>query len=202
MNRRGILFVVSGPSGAGKGTICKALVDNNPNVFLSVSATTRKPRPHEQEGVHYYFIEEAEFMQRIKDGGMLEHAVFCGNYYGTPKHKVDQMLDAGRDVVLEIEVQGAMKVRSKYPEGVYIFVLPPSMHELKNRIMGRGTEPPEVIDERLKTAAWEYGHITKYNYILLNDSIDKAVERFRAIIKAEGCRVERNTEFIEEVLRS
>lgn len=202
MHRQGILFVVSGPSGAGKGTICKAVVDKNPNIFLSVSATTRKPRPHEVDGQHYYFMSEAEFFERVEKDDMLEYALFCGNYYGTPKQCVDEMIAAGKDVILEIEVQGAMKVREKYPQGVYVFVLPPSMRELKNRIIGRCTEPPEVVSERLKTAAWEYEHIINYNYILLNDSIEDAVKRFEAIITAEKCRVDRNTKFIEEVLNS
>lgn len=202
MSKRGVLFVVSGPSGAGKGTVCKALVEKNPEVFLSVSATTRKARPHEVEGVHYYFLDEEDFQSRIREGDMLEYAVFCGNYYGTPKHRVDEMLEQGKNVILEIEVQGAMKVRDKYPEGVYIFVLPPSMRELRNRIVGRGTESQEVIDERLRTAAWEYGHISKYNYVLLNDSVEAAVERFEAIIRAEHCRVERNAGFVKELCDS
>lgn len=196
---RGNLFVVSGPSGAGKGTVCKALLEKRSDVVMSVSATSRAPRPGEEDGVHYFFISEAQFRERIDAGQMLEHAVFCGNYYGTPKTYVDEMLAAGINVILEIEVQGAMQVRAKHPEGVYIFVLPPSMHELRARLTGRGTEPAEVVEERLKTAAWEFGHIQKYNYILLNDDIDKAVERFSAIIDAERCRTERNIEFIKEV---
>lgn len=201
MNSRGVLFVVSGPSGAGKGTVCKALADKTSDVFLSVSATTRKPREHEIDGVHYHFMDESEFARCIDNGDMLEYAYFCGNYYGTPKAKVQEMLDLGRNVILEIEVQGAMKVRSKCPEGVFVFMLPPSMQELRSRIEGRGTETAAVIDERLHTAAWEYTHIEKYNYILLNDSIDYALKRFEAIILAEKCRVERNIEFIEEACK-
>ncbi len=196
---RGNLFVVSGPSGAGKGTVCKALLEKRTDVVMSVSATSRAPRPGEQDGVHYFFISEQQFRERIDAGQMLEHAVFCGNYYGTPKAYVDEMLDKGVNVILEIEVQGAMQVRAKHPEGVYIFVLPPSMHELRERLIGRGTEPADVVEERLRTAAWEFGHIQKYNYILLNDDIEKAVERFSAIIDAERCRTERNIEFIKEV---
>jgi len=199
MSDRGVLFVVSGPSGAGKGTICKALIERRSDVFLSVSATTRKPRENEIDGIHYHYLSEDDFRQRIADGDMLEHAVFCGNYYGTPKQKVDEMLDAGKNVILEIEVQGAMKVRSKYPEGVFIFVLPPSMQELRSRIKGRGTESDEVIAERLNTAAWECSHIEKYNYILLNDSLEDAVGQFEAVILAEHCRTERNIKLIEEV---
>ncbi len=201
-NKRGLLLVVSGPSGAGKGTVCKRLVEKRSDVFLSVSATTRAPREGEVDSKHYYFISEEEFTERIRTGGMLEHAVFCGNYYGTPKQAVDDMLAAGKNVILEIEVQGAMKVRSQYPEGVYIFVLPPSMQELRSRLIGRGTEAIEVVEERLSTAAWEFTHIQKYNYILLNDDVEKAVSRLEAIIDAEHCRTERNLKFIEEVCQS
>lgn len=200
--KKGLLLVVSGPSGAGKGTICKALLEKRSDVCLSVSATTRAPREHEREGVSYFFISEQDFLERIENGGMLEYAVFCGNYYGTPKQYVDDMLSAGKHVILEIEVQGAMKVRSRYPEGVYIFVMPPSMQELRSRLVGRNTEKQEVIEERLKTAAWEYTHIEKYNYILLNDDVDRAEKRLEAIIDAEACRVERNLKFIEEVCNS
>ena len=200
-DKKGLLIVVSGPSGTGKGTICKALIEKRDDVFLSVSATTRQPREGEQNGVHYHFLSKAEFEQNIENGQMLEHAVFCGNYYGTPKKAVDQMLEAGKNVILEIEVQGAMKVREKYPEGVYVFVLPPSMAELRRRLTGRGTETDEVVEERLKTALKEFNYIEKYNYILLNDEVDKAVKRLESIIDAEHCRIERNINFIEEVCK-
>lgn len=201
-DRKGILIVVSGPSGAGKGTICKRLLEKRDDVFLSVSATTRSPREGEKDGVHYYFIGEEEFRRRIDEGGMIEHAVFCGNYYGTPKQAVEDMLNEGKNVILEIEVQGAMQVRSKYPEGVYVFVMPPSMKELRKRLTERGTESAEVVAQRLNTAAWEFVHIQKYNYILLNDDVEKAVCRLEAIIDAEHCRIERNIKFIEEVCNS
>ncbi len=200
-DKKGLLIVVSGPSGTGKGTICKALIEKRDDVFLSVSATTRQPREGEQNGVHYHFLSKAEFEQNIENGQMLEHAVFCGNYYGTPKKVVDEMLEAGKNVILEIEVQGAMKVREKYPEGVYVFVLSPSMAELRRRLTGRGTETDEVIENRLKTAIKEFGYIEKYNYILLNDEVDKAVARLESIIDAERCRIERNINFIEEVCK-
>lgn len=202
MKSRGLLLVVSGPSGAGKGTICNALVGSHPEIFLSVSATTRKPREGEIEGKSYYFMQEEQFKEKIANGGFIEWACFCGNYYGTPKDKVEQLLEEGKNVILEIEVQGAMKVRSEYPEAVFIFVLPPSMHELRNRIVGRGTETEEVINERLKTAAWEFSHIAKYNYILLNDNIESAVERFSAIICAEKARVTRNLALIEHIVEN
>ncbi len=198
-NNRGNLFVVSGPSGAGKGTICKALLEKRDDVVLSVSATSRAPRPGEEDGVHYFFLTEEAFREKIDNGQMLEHAVFCGNYYGTPKAYVEEMLEQGKNVILEIEVQGAMQVRAKHPEGVYVFILPPSMEELRSRLVGRGTEKPEVVEERLSTAKRELGYIEKYNYIVVNDDIDKAVERFSAVMDAERCRMERNIEFIKEV---
>ncbi len=200
-NRRGNLFVVSGPSGAGKGTVCKALLQKRDDVVMSVSATSRAPRPGEEDGVHYFFLTEDAFREKIDNGQMLEHAVFCGNYYGTPKAYVDEMLDAGKNVILEIEVQGAMQVRAKHPEGVYIFILPPSMQELRSRLVGRGTETADVVEARLKTAEREFKYIEKYNYIVLNDDIDKAAERFSAIMDAERCRMERNIDFIEEVCK-
>ena len=202
IDKQGLLIVVSGPSGTGKGTICKRLLEKNPDMFLSVSATTRAPREGEEHGVHYYFMSEQEFFDNVKNEGMLEHAVFCENYYGTPKKIVDEMLNNGRDVILEIEVQGAMKVRSKMPEGVYVFVVPPSMDELKKRLSGRGTETQEVIEKRINTAIHEFGYIEKYNYILLNDDVESAVERLEAIINAEHCRIERNKKIIEEVCNS
>lgn len=202
MKSRGLLLVVSGPSGAGKGTVCKALMKKQKDIHLSVSATTRKPRTGEVEGQSYYFLEEDIFKNMIDNNEFIEWACFCQNYYGTPKAKVEQYLNDGKDVILEIEVQGAMKVRSAYPEAVFLFVLPPSMSELKKRITQRGTESESVIQERLETAAWEFSHIAKYNYILLNDDVDLAVERFQAIIKAEKVRTERNIEFIKQVIEN
>lgn len=202
MNNKGLLLVVSGPSGAGKGTVCKSLLEQQKDIMLSVSATTRAPREGELHGVNYYFLSKEEFQSMIDNNELIEWAAFCGNFYGTPKKKVEDALAAGKDVILEIEVQGAMQVRSMFPEAVFVFVLPPSMSELKNRIVGRGTETEEVIAERLKTAAWEFSHIMKYDYILLNDSVDKAVERFRSIIAAEKCNAKRNIDFIKEVTNS
>ncbi|MBR5236002.1 MAG: guanylate kinase [Clostridia bacterium] len=196
---RGLLLVVSGPSGTGKGTVCRALLEKRPDIHLSVSATTRKPRPGEIDGVSYYFMEEEAFRSMINSDGFIEWACFCQNYYGTPKEKVEEQLAAGRDVILEIEVQGAMQVKSEFPEAVFIFVVPPSLEELEKRLSGRGTEKPEVIHERLKTALWEYSNMEKYNYILLNDEVDKAVERFISIIEAEKQRVERNDDWVNKV---
>lgn len=201
MTKRGILFVVSGPSGAGKGTICKELVKRRDDVFLSVSATTRKPRVGEEDGVHYFFISKEEFEENINGGRMLEYAQFCGNYYGTPAQAVEQMLSAGKNVILEIEVQGAMKVKEKTEGAVFIFVLPPSMKELRSRLVGRGTESPDIVEKRLKTAAWEFEHIAGYDYMLLNDSVSFAAQRLEKIIDAEHLKINRNLSFIKEVCK-
>ncbi len=197
---KGLLLVVSGPSGAGKGTVCRALMKQNPDICMSVSATTRKPRPGEVDGESYYFLDEDTFRAMIDKHEFIEWACFCQNYYGTPRKKVEELLEAGKDVILEIEVQGAMQVKSKFPEGVYIFVMPPSLEELERRLTGRGTEAPEVVKERLKTALWECSNIEKYNYILINDEVDSAVQRFASVIEAEKMRIERNGEWVSKTL--
>ncbi len=197
----GNLFVISGPSGAGKGTICKAFTEKHPEAYLSISATTRKPRENEVHGVNYYFMSEEGFRSEIARGGFLEYAVYCGNYYGTPRVKVLEQLEAGRDVILEIESSGAMQVRSHCPEGVFIFVCPPSFEILKERLMKRGTESSEVIEARLKKAEQEFAVAGKYNYMLLNDSVEQAVGRLEAIIAAEKCYMPRNMDFINNFIK-
>lgn len=192
MNNKGLLLVVSGPSGVGKGTVCNEYVKAHPECALSVSATTRKMREGEKDGVNYFFLSEEEFRNKIDRGGFLEYAVFCGNYYGTPKDAVMEMIESGKDVILEIEVQGAMQVRSHYPEGVFIFVLPPSIDVLEERLRGRKTESDEVIKERLQRAKAEFKFIEKYNYVLVNDTVENAAETLGAIIKAEKCSMARN----------
>ncbi|MDF2653617.1 MAG: guanylate kinase [Bacillota bacterium] len=186
--RKGLLFVVSGPSGAGKGTICKKLLEKV-DIELSVSMTTRKPRPGEIEARNYYFVSEEKFVETIQVEGFLEYAKVYGNYYGTPKDIVLSKLEEGKDVVLEIDIQGALKIRESYPKGVFIFILPPSMSELRKRITGRGSESEDDINLRLGETLKEVSYIDKYDYCVVNGDINEAVNRVAAIIKAEHSRV-------------
>lgn len=185
---KGMLFVVSGPSGAGKGTICKRLAKEK-NIHLSVSVTTRKPRLGEIEGSSYYFCNVGCFQEQIEKDGFLEYANVYGNFYGTPKEKVLEQLIKGKDVVLEIDIQGAMNVRKNYPDGKFIFILPPSMAELRKRITGRGSETEESINLRMKEALREVSYIDKYDYCVINGELEEAVSRVKAIITAEHSRV-------------
>lgn len=190
MNQKGVLIVLSGPSGAGKGTICKALLDEG-NFWLSVSTTTRAPRAGEEEGKNYFFITKEEFIERIERNEFLEFAEVYGNYYGTPKNSVLDAIESGKDVILEIDIQGALKVKENYPGGVFIFILPPSMEELKNRIINRGSETPESLMTRFKSAYQEINYISKYNYAVVNDTVENATKKINSIIAAEKCRVDR-----------
>lgn len=193
---KGLLIVISGPSGAGKGTICNELKKRNENIWISTSMTTRDPRGNEKDGVEYFFVSKEEFENDIKEGNFLEYAtVHSGHYYGTPKKKIDKMLDNGYDVILEIDIQGALKVQEKVSEALFIFIMPPSMKELKERLIKRNTESIDKVLERFKTAYKEINEITKYNYVVVNDEILNATEKVEAIILAEKCRVDR----IEEV---
>ena len=198
MTKKGLLLVVSGPSGVGKGTICKEYLGKYDDCALSVSATTRSPRDGEVDGVSYFFLSHDEFRKKIDEGGFLEHAVFCDNYYGTPKDAVMEKLEEGKNVILEIEVQGALQVRSHYPEAVFVFVIPPSVEILEERLRGRGTETEEVIKQRLERAKAEFKYIDKYNYILVNDTVSEAVCRLHSIVEAEKCVMARNYNFIKE----
>lgn len=191
MRERGLLIVLSGPSGVGKGTVCAALRKRSSNLVYSISATTRKPRRNEVDGVHYFFKERAEFEKMIEENAFLEWAEYMGNYYGTPRKFVEDTLAAGRDVLLEIEVQGALQVKKKFPEGVFIFLAPPSMHELKQRIAMRGTETEEAMTGRLTVAEKEMALVHEYDYSVVNDRVDLACKRILSIVEAEHCRVDR-----------
>jgi guanylate kinase len=186
--KKGQLFVISGPSGAGKGTICRELVSRI-DAALSVSMTTRTPRAGEEHGISYFFATKEEFEQTITEDGFLEYAEVYGKLYGTPKKWVTEMLESGRDVILEIDIQGALKVKKNYQDGVYIFILPPSMSELRKRITGRGTESAEDIDRRLGEALKELSYLEKYDYCVINGLLEEAIRRVEAIIVAEHSRV-------------
>ncbi len=199
MNHKGLLVVVCGPSGVGKGTICREIVGRNENVYVSISATTRKPRKGETDGVHYYYKTEQEFENMIESDELLEWAKYCKNYYGTPKTSIETMLDDGKDVILEIDVQGALQVKRNFPDGILIFILPPSLNELKDRIVGRGTESDDVIHARLLAAKGELKHVNEYDYIIVNDKLHHAVSSLESIITAEKCRLKRNIQTVERM---
>lgn len=188
---KGKLFIISGPSGAGKGTICKRLIEET-KVEISVSMTTRLPREGEVEGKSYYFTTKEAFLKEVAAEGFLEWAEVYGNYYGTPKAKVDEKLAAGIDVVLEIDIQGALNVKEVYPEGIFIFILPPSMAELRKRITGRGSETEESLHLRLSQTLKEVSYIDKYDYCVVNGELEEAVARVKSIVVAEHSRVSRN----------
>ncbi len=189
--RRGLLVVLSGPSGVGKGTVCSLLRRRMPELVYSVSATTRSPRTGEQDGVNYFFKTKEQFRDMIARDALLEHAEYVGNYYGTPRDFVERTLDSGKDVILEIEVQGALKVKEKFPEGIFIFLLPPSLDVLKQRITGRGTESDELIQSRMTVAAEEMNLLQHYDYAVVNDEIEAACYRIESIVTAEHCKRER-----------
>lgn len=190
-DERGILFILSGPSGVGKGTVRKKLFEKDHDLVYSISVTTRKPRVGERDGVDYFFKTREEVERMIENNELIEYAEYVGNYYGTPKKFVEEQLNQGKDVFLEIEVQGAMQVRNNFPEGVFIFLFPPSLEELKNRIINRGTETEELIRNRLLTARKEIEMMEHYDYVVVNDEVDEAVKRIQAIVISEHCKRER-----------
>lgn len=192
MNNEGLLIVVSGPSGAGKGTICNNLVKKSKNIEVSISATTRPPRRGEKNGKSYHFIDEKEFTDKIEQDEFLEWAKVYGNYYGTLKKPVIEKLKEGKDVILEIDIQGAIQVKNKFPDGVFIFILPPSIEELKKRIETRATETKKEMIERISAAYDEIKKASQYDYIIVNDCIEKATNKLQAIITAEKCKLSRN----------
>ena len=192
MENSGLLIVISGPSGAGKGTICKALLEKDPGIHVSVSATTRAPRTGEVDGKNYYFLTLEEFKERLENDQFLEYAKVYDNYYGTPKENVMEKLQQGKDVLLEIDTEGALKVKEKFPEGIFIFILPPKLEDLKSRIVGRGTETEEDMAKRLDSAKEEIQKLHEYNYGVINDDVARATKDVQSILAAEKLKTERN----------
>lgn len=195
---KGSLFIISGPSGTGKGTVCKELVKHD-NIYLSISATTRDKRVGEIDGETYFYISKEEFLNMIENDMMLEYAKYSGNYYGTPKLAVQNMLKEGKNVILEIEAQGALKVKEKMPEAVMIFIVPPSIKELRDRLSKRGREDAEEIEKRINTAKWEFSQCPKYNYVLVNDNLETCVKNTLDIIKATNERQEIIEKLLNEI---
>jgi guanylate kinase len=197
---KGLLIVLSGPSGVGKGTVCSMLRKLAPELVYSVSATTRQPRTGETEGVNYFFKSKEQFRSMIERDELLEYAEYVGNYYGTPRSFVNETIHAGKDIILEIEVQGAMKVKERFPEGVFVFLMPPSLGELKNRIVNRGTETDDSIRNRLSVAADEIRLLEHYDYAVVNDRVELACERIKSIVTAEHCKRERILPYVKSLL--
>lgn len=199
MDNRGILTVVSGFSGAGKGTLMKRLLEKYDNYSLSISATTRAPRDGEEHGREYFFHSKEEFEELISQDALIEYAQYVENYYGTPKAYVEKQLEAGRDVILEIEIQGALKVKEKMPDTLLMFVTPPTAAELKRRLTDRGTETPEVIESRLRRASEEAEGMHLYDYVLINDDLEECVDRLHGIIQSQHNTVKNSAPFIEKI---
>lgn len=201
MSDRGILIVLSGPSGAGKGTICAALRQQMPYLVYSVSMTTRAPRVGEEEGVSYFFRDKEEFQRLIKEDAFLEYAQVYDNFYGTPKQHVMDLLSEGKSVILEIDIQGAMQVKERFSEAVFIYIVPPSLDILSNRLRDRGTDAADVIDKRLSKASSELALAHRYDYIVVNDVLPDAVEKVASILRAEACKIKRNKEKIQYIYK-
>lgn len=200
MNEKGILIVVSGFSGSGKGTLMKELLIRYPDTYaLSISATTRSPREGEVDGREYFFVSKDEFEKMIAKGELIEYAKYVENYYGTPRDYVEKKLDEGKDVILEIEIQGALNVKKMFPDTLLLFVTPPSAEELKKRLVGRGTETMDVIESRMDRACEEAQGMENYDYLIVNDSLDRCVEEMHSIIQGEHRRSSRNCEFMKEI---
>lgn len=203
MSQKGLLIIISGPAGSGKGTIVSHMREKAPFEF-SVSATTRAPRPGEIDGVHYHFIDKAAFEEKIRNGDMLEHAEYVGNYYGTPKAPVEKTLSEGKDIILDIEVQGALQVKEKMPDAVMVFVLPPDAETLEGRLRGRGTETDQVIEKRMNKARTELSLLSRYDYVVINQNggAEQAAEQVLSILLAERSRTSRNLEIPQTFFKS
>ena len=199
MRHKGILIVISGFSGAGKGTLMKKLVQEYDNYALSISATTRAPRTGEEDGREYFFLTKEAFEQKIAENGLIEYACYCDNYYGTPRDYVEKQLAAGRDVILEIDIQGALKIRKQFPTALLLFVMPPDAEELKRRLTGRGTETEEAVNKRMARAVEEADGIEEYDYIVVNDDLESCAKELHEIILAAHNTPFRNEEFIEKI---
>ncbi|MCM3759394.1 guanylate kinase [Alkalihalobacillus oceani] len=197
---KGLLLVLSGPAGVGKGTVCGALRQEKTAIQYSVSATTRAPRAGEVDGINYFFKTREQFEKMIEQDELLEWAEYVGNYYGTPIEYVRETINKGHDIILEIEVQGALKVKERFPEGVFIFLMPPSLAELRNRIVGRGTETEDIINKRMTVAREEIEMMEKYDYVVENDEVNLAVDRIKAIVTAEHCKRERLIEKYKQLV--
>ena len=198
---KGVLLVVSGPSGAGKGTICQMLRDRLPDLGYSISVTTRQPRNGEVDGVNYFFKTVPEVQDMIAKGELLEYAEVYGNYYGTPRKYVMDLLDKGQDVLLEIDIQGALQIKKRFPEGVFVFIVPPSLEELSARIYKRGTDSVDVIERRMASAAGELTYAAEYDYIIVNDIAEKAANKVLTIMEAERYRVARTYFIVDEICK-
>ena len=198
---KGLKIVLSGPSGSGKGTIVKELIRDE-QFLLSISATTRAPRQGEEEGVHYFFKTRDDFESMIANNELIEYAEFCGNYYGTPKAFIEESVKNGKDVILEIEVKGAMQIKKIYPEAIFIFVVPPSLAELENRLVGRNTEARDVIDQRLNRAKEELALYNQYDYVVVNDRLVDAIDEIGCIVRAEKLKSAFNEQVIENIIHN
>ena len=198
--RKGTLYVFTGPSGAGKGTVLGRLLAEDDRLFFSISATTRAPRPGEQNGVHYYFLEKADFENRIAQGAFLEHAQYVGNYYGTPLKPIQAALAAGTDVVMDVDVVGALNIKKRLPEAVLVFMAAPSMAEIRRRLASRGDVSPELMEKRMDRAKWEYSQAGQYDYLVVNDTVEHAAQELLAIMTAEKCKMMDRIHCIKEEL--
>ena len=197
MSEKGKLIVISGPSGAGKSTVVFKAIEDRKDMCFSISVTTRKPRPGETDGVEYFFVDPDRFKEMVENDELLEHAEYVANFYGTPRHYVEEKLAAGMNVILDIEVQGARQVNEKMPDAVKIFIIPPSLDELRRRLEGRGTDTARAIEARLIRARQEYEEADFYDYIIVNDDAEKAAKELNAIITAEGCRASNRSFYLE-----